>query len=145
MTTKQISIFLENRPGALAEICAIMEQENIDMRAMCVAEAEDFGILRIIVDEPLDTITKLKDHGYVCRLTDVLTIEVKDKPGALVSTLNKLMGAGVNIEYSYTFLSRKTDRAYLVLRVLKPERALEKLSGVDIRIISQDRLHEIFT
>ncbi len=145
MTTKQISIFLENRPGALAEICAIMEQENIDMRAMCVAEAEDFGILRIIVDEPLDTITKLKDHGYVCRLTDVLTIEVKDKPGALVSTLNKLMGAGVNIEYSYAFLSRKTDRAYLVLRVLKPERALEKLSGVDIRIISQDRLHEIFT
>ncbi len=145
MTTKQISIFLENRPGALAEICAIMEQENIDMRAMCVAEAEDFGILRIIVDEPLDTITKLKDHGYVCRLTDVLTIEVKDKPGALVSTLNKLMSAGVNIEYSYAFLSRKTDRAYLVLRVLKPERALEKLAGVDIRIISQDRLHEIFS
>ena len=144
MTTKQISIFLENRPGALAEICAIMEAESIDMRAMCVAEAEDFGILRIIVDEPLDTITKLKDHGYVCRLTDVLTIEVKDKPGALVNTLNKLMGAGVNIEYSYAFLSRKTDRAYLVLRVLKPERALEKLAGIDIRIISQDRLHEIF-
>ena len=145
MTTKQISVFLENRPGALAEICAIMEKENIDMRAMCVAEAEDFGILRIIVDDPLNVATTLKDHDYICKITDVLTIEVKDKPGALVSTLNKLMDAGVNIEYSYAFLSRRADRAYLVLRVAKPERALEKLSGSDIRIVPQYRLQEIFS
>ena len=144
MTSKQISIFLESRPGALAEICKVLEQENINMRAMCLAEAEDFGVLRLIVDDPFDCVTVLKDHSYVCSLTDVLVVEIDDKAGALLGTLNKLSAAGVNIEYSYAFLSKKKNSAYLVLRVAKPERAIEKLSGSDIHLIGQDEIGEIF-
>ena len=144
MTTKQISIFLENRPGSLTEICRVLEEENISMRAMCVAEAEDFGILRIITDDAFGTVTVLKDHDYICKLTDVLTVEIDDKPGALITTLDALGSAGVNIEYAYAFLSKLEGKAYIVLRVAKPEKALDKLAGTNVRIISQDELHEIF-
>ena len=144
MITKQISIFLENRPGALAELCGILEEGNVNMRAMCLAEAEDFGILRIIVDDPLETVTFLKDHGYISRLTDVLTVEIDDRSGALLATLNALFDAEVNIEYSYAFLSKKSDKAYMVLRVAHPEEAAVKLTGSHVNIVSQEELTKIF-
>ncbi len=145
MTSKQISIFLENRPGALMEVCETLESEKINMRAMCVGDAEEFGVLRLIVDDPFHCMTVLKDHDYVCSLTDVLTIEIGDYSGALISTFRALSEAGVNIEYSYAFLSKKKNSAYLVLRVRKPERAIEKLAGTDIHIISQEEISEIFS
>ena len=144
MTTKQISIFMENRPGSLYELCKALEEENISMRAMCLAEAEDFGICRIIVDDPYDAATALKDHGYICKITKVLTVEIDDKPGALVGILNKLGSMGINLEYSYAFLSKKPEKAYMVLRVLHPEEAVDKLQGSDIRLICQDELEELF-
>ena len=143
MTTKQISVFLENRPGTLLDFCRVLDAEQISMRAMCVAEAEDFGILRIIVDDAYTTATTLRDRGYICRLTDVLTIEIEDRPGALLAILEKLQEAGVNLEYSYAFLSKKTDKAYMVLRVTDPVKAQDALSG-GIRIIGQDELSGIF-
>ena len=144
MTTKQISIFMENRPGSLYELCKVLEEEKISMRAMCLAEAEDFGILRIIVDEPLEAVTTLRDHGYVCKLTKVLTVEIEDKPGALVGTLNILGSMGINLEYAYAFLSKKADSAYMVLRVLDPSAAVEKLQGSGIHLVCHDELAEIF-
>ncbi|MBQ6469370.1 MAG: acetolactate synthase [Lachnospiraceae bacterium] len=144
MTTKQISIFMENRPGSLYELCKALEEENINMRAMCLAEAEDFGICRIIVDEPLTAATALRDHGYICKITKVLTIEIEDKAGALVGILNQLGSMGINLEYAYAFLSKKPDKAYMVLRVLHPETAVEKLQGSNIRLICQDELEELF-
>ena len=83
MATQQISVFLENKPGTLAEFCKVLEKNNIDMRAMCVADAMDFGIVRVIVDDVYSTVTILKDEGYVCQITKVLTVEMEDKPGAL--------------------------------------------------------------
>ena len=144
MTTKQISIFLENRPGALSELCKVLEAESVSMRAMCLAEAEDFGILRIIVDDPYNTATILRDHGYINKLTKVLTIEIEDKPGALIEALDILSGEGVNLEYSYAFLSRKEDRAYMVMRVANTTKAVEKLQGKGINIICQDDLADLF-
>ena len=85
MTTKQISVFLENKPGTLAEFCKVLQKNNIDMRAMCVADAMDFGIARVIVDNVYDTVTVLKDEGYVCQITKVLTVEMEDRPGALAA------------------------------------------------------------
>ena len=94
MTTKQISVFLENRPGSLADFCKSFKNE-IDMRYVR-GRCQDFGILRIIVDDTYKTMTVLKDEGYVCQVTKVLTIEIDDKPGALVNVLTLLGDAKVN-------------------------------------------------
>ena len=144
MTTKQLSIFLENKPGALAAVCKVLQEGNVSMRAMSLAEAEDFGLLRIIVDDAYSAMTYLRENDYVCRLTKVLTVEIDDKPGALLETLNTLAEAGVNLEYSYAFLGKQPDKAYMVLRVTDPEHAIEKLSGKGIKLICQDDLHELF-
>jgi len=144
MTTKQISVFLENRPGSLAEFCKVLQKHNIDMRAMCVADAMDFGILRIIVDDCYEAVTQLKDEGYVCQITKVLTIEIDDKPGALVDILNALGDAGVNLEYTYAFLSRENGKACLILKVADNEKAAEVLSSRGVRVVCQDELHKLF-
>ena len=100
MTTKQISVFLENRPGTLAEFCKVLQKNNIDMRAMCVADAMDFGIARVIVDNVYDTVTVLKDEGYVCQITKVLTVEMEDRPGALPEILALLGDQNIILEYT---------------------------------------------
>ena len=100
MTTKQISVFLENRPGTLAEFCKVLQKNNIDMRAMCVADAMDFGIARVIVDNVYETVTVLKDEGYVCQITKVLTVEMEDRPGALSDILALLGEQNINLEYT---------------------------------------------
>ena len=117
MTTKQISVFLENRPGTLAEFCKVLQKNNIDMRAMCVADAMDFGIARVIVDNVYETVTVLKDEGYVCQITKVLTVEMEDRPGALSDILALLGEQNINLEYTYAFLTREKDKAYLVIKV----------------------------
>ena len=144
MTTKQISVFLENRPGTLAEFCRVLQTNNIDMRAMCMADAQDFGIIRIIVDDVYNTMTILKDEGYVAQITKVLTIELEDKPGALVGILDCLEEAGVNLEYSYAFTSKKKDKAYIILKASDNEKAVAALSKSGIRPICQDELQELF-
>ena len=90
MTVKQISVFLENRPGALAEFTKILEMSSIDLRALSLAESEDFGIVRVIVDDPYKTIRILKEEGYICSVTKVIAVEIADKPGSLVKMLNVL-------------------------------------------------------
>ena len=144
MTSKQVSVFLEIRPGALTELWKVLEEENINVRAMCLAEAEDFGVLRLMADDPYNVTTKLQDRSYVCKLTNVLTVEIDDKPGALVKTFEKLSDAGVNINYSYAFLSKKANKAYLVIRVSHTKEALSKLEGADVKIICQDEMSELF-
>ncbi|MCR5293812.1 MAG: ACT domain-containing protein [Lachnospiraceae bacterium] len=142
--TQQISVFLENRPGTLAELTDVLWKNNIDMRAMCVADAMDFGIARIIVDDVYETMTVLKDAGYVCQITKVLTVEMADEPGGLSKILALLGSAGINLEYTYAFLSRKKDTAYLVLKVAEPEKAEAVLRAEHIRLIGQETLQGIF-
>lgn len=144
MKTKQISVFLENRPNALADFCHVLEKENISMRAMCLADTKDFGILRLIVDDAFKTINILKDDGYVCSLTNVLTVEVDDRPGALVHVLDILGSNGINVEYSYAFLAKAENKAYLVLRVADTDRAVSIIGNSDITLIGQDELKTLF-
>ena len=96
--TQQISVFLENRPGTLAELTGVLCAHNVDMRAMCVADAMDFGIARIIVDDVYNTMTVLKDAGYICQITKVITVEMADEPGALAKILDLLGKEGINLE-----------------------------------------------
>ncbi len=104
MSVKQISIFLENKPGFLAEVTKVLGQNNIDMRAFSLAESNDFGIARIIVDDVYKTTTVLKDAGYINSVIDVLAVPLPDVPGGLSQVLKVLGDAQVNVEYMYAFL-----------------------------------------
>ena len=144
MTTKQISVFLENKPGTLAEFCKVLQKNNIDMRAMCVADAMDFGIARVIVDNVYDTVTVLKDEGYVCQITKVLTVEMEDRPGALSEILALLGEQNINLEYPYAFLTREKDKAYLVIKVADNAAAADIRKKNGVKVICQDELEKIF-
>ena len=144
MTVKQISVFLENRPGTLAEFIKVLEKSNIDLRALSLAENEDFGIVRVIVDDSYSTIQTLKENGYVCSMTRVLAVEIPDKPGALVNLLSVLGEGGINLEYTYAFLSKKPGSAFMSLRVADPKDAIAVLQKAGIRPVCQDEFEGLF-
>ena len=144
MTVKQISVFLENRPGALAEFTKILEMSSIDLRALSLAESEDFGIVRVIVDDPYKTIRILKEEGYICSVTKVIAVEIADKPGSLVKMLNVLGDNKVNLEYSYAFLAKKANSAFMILRVADNDKAIKVLTQNGIRPICHEDMEGLF-
>ncbi len=141
MTVKQISIFVENRPGALLELTSFLAEKNVDMRALSLADTKDFGILRLIVSNVEETYALLKNEGYIVTLTDVLAVTIEDKPGGLVKVLKVLGDADVNIEYSYAFTSRIENHAYTIFRVADNDKAIKALLGSNIELCSQEQLH----
>ena len=140
MTVKQISVFVENKPGKLSELTEVLRRNSIDMRALSIAEAEDFGVVRIIVNDSYNTACVLRDAGYVLSITPVLAAAIPDEPGGLAHSLEVLGDAGINLEYTYAFLSRQKGLAYMVMRVGDNEKAIEALSQKGIRLFCQ---HEI--
>ncbi len=143
MTVKQISVFLENRPGKLADFTDVLYQHNIDMQALSLAEASEFGIVRIIVDDVYNASTVLRDAGYICQVTNVLAVEIVDEPGALSKVIRVLGDNEVNLEYMYALTSRKAGKAYMILRVADNARAADVLKANGIRPVSQDDLAEL--
>ena len=137
MSVKQLSVFLENRPGALYGMTGILSQNKIDMRALSVAETRDFGILRIIVDDPYKTATVLKDAGYVYNITPVLGVAIPDVPGGLNKVLQVLTDARINVEYMYAFLGGKTEAAYMIFRVEDNNAAAEALASRGIKTLEE--------
>ena len=135
MIVKQISIFLENKPGQLAEFAKVLEKHQINMRALAIAEEHDFGVLRIIVDDPYNASRVLKDEGYILQVTPVLAAEVSDKPGSLVKLLNVLGNEGINLNYTYAFITRKKDSAYMILRVDDIDRARNVLTAAGVKLV----------
>ena len=145
MTINQISVFLENKPGQLAEFTRLLEKNQIDMRALSIAETQDFGILRLIVDDPYKTVNVVKEAGYICSITPVLAVELSDKPGSLVKILTALEEGGVNVEYTYAFITRKKNAAYMVFRVNDPEKAVNLLIQNKVRPVTQDDISSLFS
>lgn len=143
MTVQQISVFLENKPGGLASFAKVLSENNINMRAMCIAETPDFGILRIIVDDVYNTMCTMKEAGYICSVTKVLAVAIPDKPGSLLHTLTVLGENGINLEYSYAFTTSKKDVAYMILRVNDNEKASDVLSKAGIRLVEQDEINKL--
>ena len=136
MSVKQISVFLENKPGALYALTGVLAQNKIDMRAFSLAETSDFGIARIIVDDVYKTTTVLKDAGYVHNITPVLGVAIPDVPGGLNKVLQVLADARVNVEYMYAFLGgKKGDSAYMIFRVADNTKAAAALNNRGIRIV----------
>ena len=143
MSVKQISVFLENKPGTLKDMTDVLTEHNIDMRALSLAETTDFGIARFIVSNVLDTMTVLKEAGYVSSLTPVIAVEIEDKPGSLNRVLQMITEEDVNVEYMYASLGAKTGKAYMIFRVQDYKKAQARLRGEGIKVLSQDDLEEM--
>ncbi len=127
MTIYQISVFVENRLGRLAEITDVLARENIDLRALSIADTSDFGILRLIVDQPDKAVKALRDAGITVSKTEVIAVKLGDHPGALNQVLQELGQEGVIVEYVYAFITRKDEDAYVILRVEDNQKAIEIL------------------
>lgn len=144
MSIKQISVFMENKPGTLEEMTDVLAKNNIDMRAISVAEAEDFGIARLIVDDVYETATVLKDAGFVNKLSEVLAVEIPDIPGGLNKVLKTLSAAQVNLDYMYAFLGGKdVDKAFLIMKVAHIDRAESTLKVSGFNLVDQEHISEL--
>ena len=139
MSVKQISVFLENRPGTLNEMTKVLADNQIDMRALSVSETKDFGIARIIVDDVFAATNTLKKEGYVASLTPVLAYAVPDEPGGLNKLLAVFAEENINIEYMYAILS-SSEHAYMIFRVADTVRAEAAMRGRGFKGISQDEM-----
>ena len=143
MSVKQISVFLENKPGTLADMTRVLADSAIDMRAFSLAETSEFGIARIIVDDVYKTVTVLKEAGCVYSLSNVLAVAVPDVPGGLNKVLRVLAGGGVNVEYMYAFLSHNAQDAYMIFKVADENAAAATLAAAGIRLAEQEELSEL--
>ena len=145
MTVKQISVFLENKPGKLMEFVKLLQDHNVDMRALSLAEAPDFGVLRVIVDDPDKAQAVLKESGSISSVTPVLAAKIADKPGGLCEILEILQEGDVNVEYTYAFTARKNEGACMVLRVSDAviDKAVELLNKKGISLIDQKDIYHI--
>lgn len=140
MAVKQISAFVENKPGQLAKFTEVLNNHGIDMRALSLAETEDFGIVRIITDDSYNTACVLKDEGYIFSITDVIAVEIPDTPGGLFKVLSVLEEKGINVDYTYAFTARKQNSAYMIFRVTDNELAAEVLKANGIRMLDQEEM-----
>ena len=140
MHIHQISVFLENRTGQLAEITRLLADAGIDLRALSIAETSDYGLARMIVDDSYKASSILLQHGDILSMTPVWAVEVPDQPGGLSSLLNALAEANVNIEYMYSLFTHRDGCAYMVMRISDEPRFLSTLGDRKIRIVSNAEL-----
>jgi hypothetical protein len=117
MTIKQISVFLENSLGRLAEVTAVIGESGVNLRAASVADTADFGILRLVVDNPDRAISVLEAAGFTAKVTEVFGVELDDSPGGLARVMQIFDENGVNIEYLYTSLEHKSEKVVIIFRV----------------------------
>jgi hypothetical protein len=143
MKLTQISIFLENRKGRLYDVCSLLGKHKINIRALTVAESEQFGILRIVVDKPEETAALLKKNGFVASLTEIVAVEVADKPGGLADILKVFSLSNINVEYMYGFVEKKSDKALLVFRFDEPDKAIELLKKKKIKVIGRKEMGDL--
>ena len=143
MSVKQISVFLENKPGALYHMTKVLADNNIDMRAFSLAETSDFGIARIIVDDVFKATTVLRDASFIHSVSPVLAVALPDVPGGLSHVLNVIDDTRANVEYMYAFLGAKADSAYMIFKVTDEKAAAIALGNAKIRLVNQDELSEL--
>jgi len=136
MRVEQIAGFLENKSGRLAEITSILADNDINIRALSVADTADFGILRLIVDNVEKARSILQDGGFTVGKTDVLAVEVADKTGGLATVLRSLHRAAINVEYMYAFVNKTGENAVLIFRFEKMDEAIEVLLKDGFTLIS---------
>lgn len=140
MTVHQISVFLENRAGQLAEITKVLADNGIDMRAISIAETADYGVLRLIVDMPQKATSILLEHGFILSMTPVTVVCVPDQPGGLAPVLQLVAEGCIDIEYMYSLFTHTDGKAYMVFRVSDDEKFAALLAQNGIAVTTSQEL-----
>lgn len=140
MHVEQLSIFLENRSGRLAEVTNVLARASINIRALSLADTADFGILRLIVNDTERAREALRESGFTVEKTPVVAIEVPDRPGGLAGILAVIKDKGINVEYMYAFVEKSGQNAIVVFRFDDPDRAVDVLRKAGVRILSGKEL-----
>ena len=137
MAIKQLTVFVQNKKGTVVSVTDILSKNNINLRALSIAETQDFGILRLIVNDEVTAERVLADEGYLIKTIDVLGVKIGDQPGKLTAALDILDKADINVEYLYAFMARTEKHAYVVLRVEDNAAAEAALTGAGFHMISE--------
>lgn len=140
MYIKQISVFVENSTGRLSNFTKVLADNGVDMKALCIADTVDFGILRCIVDDPEKATKILNENGFTASITEVLAVEMKDIPGGLHSVLEVLSSKGIGVDYVYSIIRSREGHAVIVIKVAKPKEAGEVLKEAGIKLYCQHDL-----
>ena len=141
MQVQQLSVFVENKSGRLAEIAEIIAGAGADIRALTVADTSDFGILRLIVDKPKEAVEALRAANLTVSLTSVIAVGIDDKPGEFAKAMRVLADGEIGVEYMYAFISRDKGKAYVILRVLESDKAVECLKASGISLLNAEEIY----
>jgi hypothetical protein len=143
MKVEQISIFLENKSGRLADVAGVLAQAGINIRALSLADTTDFGILRLIVNDTEKAKEVLKENGFTVGKTEVIAVEVSDRPGGLAAILNIMKNNGINVEYMYAFVQKSGGNAIIIFRFDELEKAIGTLQEGGIRILKGEEVYAL--
>jgi len=140
MAIRQLSVFVENKKGSLHEITDVLAKAGIDLRSMCIADTSDYGIVRMITDDPVRAQAILAEAGHVANVREVTAFAVPDVPGGLAQVLDMLEDNGVNIEYLYALVTRNVGKAYAVARTDAPDKAEQVLKSNGIELLDEEHI-----
>lgn len=143
MQVEQISVFLENKSGRLSEVTGILAETGVNIRALALADTSDFGVLRLIVDEKEKAVAALKDNGFTVGKTQVVAVEVEDRPGGLHRILEILKSNDLNVEYMYAYVKHTAQNAIMIFRFDNIEAAVQTLQAQGVTVIDGQRLYSI--
>jgi hypothetical protein len=143
MKVKQISVFIQNKKGRLCDVLNVLAKANISLRALCIADTTEFGILRMIVPDPDAAKKVLEKNNFTVKENDVIAIGVPDKPGGLAEILNLLDKADMNVEYAYAFAEKTENKAIVVLRIEKPEPAIKILRAGGVHVLESKEVYSL--
>ncbi|MBQ7826651.1 MAG: ACT domain-containing protein [Clostridia bacterium] len=143
MAIKQLTVFVENKQGSLVSITNTLAKKDVNIRALSIAETEDFGILRLIVNDEATAEKTLAEEGYLIKVTDVVGVKIGDAPGKLTAALDVLDRAGINMEYLYAFMARTEKHAYVVLRVEDNGAAEAALENAGFHLITDADVNKL--
>lgn len=143
MLVKQISVFVENKPGKLSAVTRLLADNDVDIRAFSVADSKDFGILRLIVNNPEKASEVLKGAEVTISVTNVIAVCIGDRPGGLAEAVDCLYKSNISVEYMYAFVEKSGDNAFAILRVENNDKALEALAEGGFTILPAEKVYSI--
>lgn len=142
MFVKQVSIFLENQPGRIYDVIKLLGKNNIDIKALSIADTDQFGIARLILNKPNTAVNILKENNFIVKINDVIAITVSNEPGGLIDALSLLYDNNIGIEYMYAFVGDSDINASVILKVDKMEDAFKLFDKNGIKLLSSSLVHE---
>lgn len=141
MKITQMSVFIENTKGRLYELCSILGDNKINIKALTLAESPEFGIVRLVVDKADEAVKIVKENGFIASIADIVAVEVSDNPGGLAAALKVLTDNDINIEYMYGFVEKASDKALMVFKFEDIDKAIDVLCKNKVSVVSKEAIH----